>query len=432
MKIQIHSGNFFPEKTGIGKYTGEMAAWLAKRGHEVEVITGYPYYPEWKLSADYDRTRYLKEQWNGVTIHRVPHYIPRDGRVTSLRRILVDLSLFLASAVRWLAVIFRKRKPDVVIAVCPPLFAGVWPWVVSRLCRVPWVYHIQDFQVDAAMRLGMLRGSLLGRLLFGIENRLIRSATRVSSITPAMCRRAASKGAREDRMLELPNWSDIRNIRPSASDTAFRRDLGLASDQLLVMYAGAMGRKQGLELVLDAAERLLGNARFHFAMIGSGSDAEALKEAALRRGLDNMKFLPLQPVERLNEMLASGDIHLVVQKAHAADLVMPSKLTNILAAGRPVLATAEEGTALWDAVEAAGTGLVVLPEALDPFVAALEQLAANPALRQRCGINAREFAEQQLDQDAILARFEQQLMALAPRARAQALEVGSDARESVL
>lgn len=337
MRILIYSGNFYPEKTGIGKYTGEMAAWLAGRGHDVHVITGYPYYPEWKLAPGYTRTRYLTQTWAGVTIHRVPHYIPKDGKVSSLRRILVDLSIFANSAVNWLGILLapKSQRPDVVIAVCPPLFSGIWPWLAAKLRGIPWVYHIQDFQVDAAMSLGMIKHGILGKLLYRVENHLIRSATRVSSITPAMCRRAIDKGAAAERVLELPNWCDVHSIYPIPRETEFRSRLGLGSDAMLVMYAGAMGRKQGLPLVLDAAAWLqTSEPRFHFVMIGSGSDAEQLRAEAEARGLQNMSFLPLQPLEQLNQVLGSADIHLVIQKAHTADLVMPSKLTNILAAAR--------------------------------------------------------------------------------------------------
>lgn len=403
MRILIHSGNFFPEKTGIGKYTGEMAAWLAQQGHEVEVITGFPYYPEWKLAEQYSRTGYRTEQWNGVTIRRVPHHIPSNKQVTSLDRILVDLTIFLASSVHWLRLLFTRRKPDVVIAVCPPLFAGIWPSLLKLFRRVPWIYHVQDFQVDAAVSLSMMKR--VAPFLLCIERKLIRSATRVSSITPAMCRRLVSKGADPSRVMSLPNWSDVKNIHPISRKTAFRKALGITEDQVLVMYAGAMGRKQGLSLALDAAESLKHDSRFAFVMIGSGSDAKDLQLTAERRSLHNMQFLELQPIEKLNEMLGSADIHLIIQRAHAADLVMPSKLTNILAAGRPSIATAEPGTTLYDAVEGAQTGLVIAPEDGSSLVSALQQLAVNSELRATLSHNARAYAEKHLDQEAILSKL---------------------------
>lgn len=430
MRIQIYSGNFFPEKTGIGKYTGEMAAWLAERGHDVHVITGFPYYPEWKLAAEYPRTRYLIERKNGVTIHRVPHYIPQDGKVTSFRRILVDLTIFAASSINWLGILVanRDKRPDVVIAVCPPLFSGIWPWLVGKLRRIPWVYHVQDFQVDAAVNLGMIKSDVLGQLLYRVENHLIRSATRVSSITAAMCRRAIAKGAAPDRIFELPNWCDLRGIYPQLQDTAFRRGLGLPKDAMLVMYAGAMGRKQGLGLVLEAASLLRNDARFHFLMIGSGSEAEQLKKDAESATLRNISFLPLQPIEKINEVLGSANIHLVIQKASAADLVMPSKLTNILAAGRPVIATAEPGTALWEVIAVSQAGIVTPPEDAAALAHALRKLAAAPELRELLSRNARHYAEKHLAKDTILGRLEREIFYLRSRNKPMPLApISSDA-----
>jgi colanic acid biosynthesis glycosyl transferase WcaI len=417
MRILICSGNFFPEKTGIGKYSAEMAAWFAARGHEVEVVTGFPYYPEFRLSAPYTRTRNLKVEWRGVTVYRVPHYIPKDGQVNSRRRILIDLTMFLGTSYRWMGLILggavsKKKRPDVVITVCPPLISGIWPLLASRLLGVPWVYHVQDFQVDAAMRLSMIPQGLLGRALYWLENKLITSASRVSSITPAMCRRAITKGAAPERVLSVPNWGDVHNIYPISAETGFRKLLGLTEDQIVVMFAGAMGRKHGLGLVLDAAERLLGNACFHFVMIGSGSDAETHREDAQRRQLHNMTFLPLQPAELMNEVLGTADIHLVVQKVGAADLVMPSRLTNILAAGRPTITTAEEGTELYQVVHDAKTGISVPPEDLHAFVKALEILADDADLRDEFGRNARAYAQMHLSQDVILASFERELVKL--------------------
>ena len=413
MYIQIYTGNFFPEKTGIGKYTGEMALWLAKAGHRVEVITGFPYYPEWRLGEPYSRTGFKTESWQGVTIRRVPHYIPGDGKVTSARRMLVDFSLLLSTSWHGLRTLFSRKPPDVMMAICPPLFSGVWPMLISKLRRRPWIYHVQDYQVDAAVQLGMLKPRLLGKLLLTAERVLMRSASVTSSITPAMCRKAQSKGVAQQRSFELANWSDLSRVYPVDRNTGFRREWGLGPERTVVMYAGAMGRKQGLEIVLDAAEALMAEPQYQFIMVGSGSDAEALQQAASRRALTNMRFLPLQPLERLNELLGSGDIHLVIQKADAADLVMPSKLTNILAAGRPAVATAVANTALWDAVQGSGTGIAIQPDDAASLIAAIQGLAAAPERAARLGMQARAYAERHLDQDAILKRFDELLGRLA-------------------
>jgi colanic acid biosynthesis glycosyl transferase WcaI len=412
VKLLLLSLNFAPEVTGIGRYSGELAAWLADRGHEVTVIAGLPHYPEWRVAADYRGASWRREWHSGIEVLRVPHTVPPPGKVTALRRILMESTFTLSSLRWWLPLLLRRTRFDAVIAVCPPLQNAVLPGWYGLLRRVPWILHIQDFQVDAAVRLGMLRIGVLGRLLYRLENFCLRRASWVATITPAMCRRAIAKGADPHQVLYLPNWADIEHIVPMAPDPEYRRILGAGPDQILVMYAGAMATKQGLEVVLEAAARLHGDNRFRFALVGDGSDGPRLRERAAVLGLDNLAWLPPQPLERLPALLSAADIHLVVQKRDAADLVMPSKLANILAAGRPAIATAEAGTALWDVLEEGGAGRCVPPESAGELVAGLRALADDAGLRARMAERARRHAEQHLARDAILEGFERQLEAL--------------------
>lgn len=287
------------------------------------------------------------------------------------------------------------------------------PWLYGLIKRVPWVFHIQDFQVDAAMRLKMLRVGVLGRLLYAIENFLLKRASRVSTITPSMLKRAVEKGCDPRRTWLVPNWADISAIVPGPRQNAFRRELGLDDEHTLVLYAGGMGAKQGLEVVVQAAAALRDDRTLRFAVVGTGADRPRLEAMAAASGLDNLQFVPVQPAERLSEMLAAGDIHLVIQRAEAADLVMPSKLANILAAGRPALATAAPGTALHDTLHGYGCGATVEPENAGALARALLEMAADHSARKRMGVNARAYAEKYLSRDAILGRFEEQLLDLS-------------------
>lgn len=409
MRLLFVSLNFAPEPTATGKYTGEMAKWFADRGHDVEVIAGLPHYPQWKVWESYRRRGFRREQLEGVSVMRAPHSVPDAANVSSLARITMESSFTLASLWWWSRLLIRRRRFDVVIAVCPPMQDALVPWLYGLLRRVPWVFHVQDFQVDAAMRLNMLKGKVLGRALYSIENFFLSRATAVSSITPAMCRRAIEKGAKPDNTWCVPNWADIDSVVPGPHVNEFREELGVSSEQILVMYAGGLGTKQGLEVVLTAASMLGDDKRFQFVLIGGGSAREGLLRQARELHLDNLEFLELQPKERLPAMLTAADIHLVIQRRNAADLVMPSKLTNILAAGRPTIATAEQGTALWDVLEDEGAGRCVAPEDPEALVVALREVADSKERREAMGQNARRYAEANLGQNAILERFETRL-----------------------
>jgi colanic acid biosynthesis glycosyl transferase WcaI len=416
MRILIYGLNYAPEPTGTGKYTGELAAWLAARGHAVEVICGLPHYPQWRLDPVYAGGRARVETLAGVRVFRVPHFVPAADGLGARARIRLESSFTLSSARYWLPRFFARSRPEVVIAVMPPMQVAVWPWLYAWLRRVPWVLHVQDLQVDAALRLGLLKGRGFGRFLYWIESFLLRRATRVSTITEAMRARVVAKGVRDGRTWLLPNWADISAVHPGPRENDFRRELGVADDAVVAMYAGNMGEKQGLEIVLQAAALCRNDPRLIFVMVGAGAARPRLEQHAAELKLPNLRFLPLQPVEKLGEMLAAGDIHLVVQRRDAADLVMPSKLANILASGRCCLATAEPGTALHEVVHGHGLGEVVPPGQAAALAAMLRRLAADRERRETCASKARAYAEQSLDKERILAAFEKRLLALARQA----------------
>lgn len=416
MNILIHGLNYAPEPTGTGKYTAEMAEWLAARGHQVEVVCGLPHYPQWQLDPAYADGRARVEQRAGVRVMRAPHFVPSADALTAGARIRLETSFTLSSLRYWAGRFFRRR-PDVAIAVMPPMQDAVWPLWLGWLRRTPWVLHVQDLQVDAALRLNMLNIGRLGKLLYWVEGFLLRHATRVSTITEAMRARIVEKGAARERTWLFPNWSDIATIRPGPRDNAWRRALALADNAVLVLYAGNMGEKQGLDAVLDVAAACRDDPRLAFVMVGAGGARPRLEQRAGELGLPNLRFLPVQPLAALPEMLAAGDIHLVVQKRDAADLVMPSKLTNILAAGRACVATADPDTALHSAVVDGGAGLAVAPGDHAALTEAVRRLAADPALRESCGQRARAYAERFLDRDRILLDFEQNLISLCKKGK---------------
>jgi colanic acid biosynthesis glycosyl transferase WcaI len=420
MNILIYSLNYAPEPTGIGKYSGEMAEWLAARGHAVEVICGLPHYPQWQVAAGYDGFRYRSETLAGVRVHRARHYVPAADRLRARTRIFLETSFTWGAARFWLPRFFSHQKPDVVIAVMPPMQIGIWPILYSWVRGVPWVLHVQDLQLDAALRLQMLPGGMIGRALYRIESYLLCHATRVSTITEAMRQRIIVKGTAVGKTWLFPNWADIRAVQPGPRINAFRDALGYGPEVVLVLYAGNMGQKQGLEMVLEAAHRCVGEPHLQFVMAGDGGARRHLEALAAEMGLGNLRFIPVQPIDRLSEMLAAGDIHLVVQRRDAADLVMPSKLTNILAAGRVCVATADPDTALHDVVAGAETGLVTPPDDAVALAAAIKHLADDADLRESCGRRARAYAEQFLDRDHIMATFEADLFSIAKEASLRA------------
>jgi colanic acid biosynthesis glycosyl transferase WcaI len=415
MKILLYGINYAPELTGIGKYTGEMAAWLAGRGHEVRVVTAPPYYPDWKVGAGYTAGRYVVEQREGVKIWRTPLWVPfRHGGVKRL--------LHLASfAVSSMPVLFRQLfwHPQLVWVVAPAFFCVPGAWLTARLCGARCWLHIQDFEVDAAFELGLMRGAKLRALALGLERWLLRRFDRVSSISLRMLDHLLSKGVARDRVVPFPNWVDLDAIRPAASRVGaggtamapanrYRAELQIAPDAVVALYSGNMGKKQGLEILAKAAELTRSRVDLVWVFCGEGVGRGDFERACV--GLPNVRLLPLQPVGRLSELLNLADIHLLPQRADVEDLVMPSKLSGMLASGRPVVATARAGTELEKVV--AGCGVVVDAENPEAFGRAVIALADDAERRTVLGLAARAYAEAYMGRDAVLGAFETALLHL--------------------
>ena len=403
----LYGINYAPELTGIGKYTSELASTFAANGHDVRVITAPPYYPAWKVDEGYSASKYRSQIWNDVRVFRTPLWVPQQPG--GLKR-LVHLASFAVSSLPVLLAQWRW-KPDVVWVVEPPLMCAPAAAAFASLRGARSWLHIQDYEVDAAFDLGLVKGVVLRRWVAGIERWLMRRFDRVSTISGRMMERALAKGVAPERLVHFPNWADISGTTPLAAPSSYRAELGLAADAVVALYSGNMGNKQGLEILADLARLLADDLRVQFVFGGNGSGRDNLE--ARCAGLPNVRFLDLQPLERLNDWLGLADVHLLPQRADAADLVMPSKLTGMMASGRAVLATAHPDTELGRVVaQDASCGVIVPPEDAKAMADALRALAADPARRAELGANGRRYAERELSRDVILSRFEAQLKAL--------------------
>jgi colanic acid biosynthesis glycosyl transferase WcaI len=403
VRILIYSINYFPEPTGIGKYNGEMAEWLANHGHEVVMITAPPYYPWWRVQQPYRSWLYRTELIDKVTVHRCPLWVPRQP--TGVKRLVHLLSFVLASLPLLLIQLFRR--PDIIVVLEPTLFCVPVALVLARLSGARAWLHVQDFEIDAALGLGLVKAKAAGRTAAKIERWLMNRFDRVSTISGSMLERLLTKGVMQEKTVLLPNWVDVQDIFPLPKASIYRAELGIENNKCVALYSGNMGEKQGLETLLAAARSLQTESGLLFVLCGAGAARERLMQ--MGTGLRNVLWLPLQPVEKLNELLNLADVHLLPQRVDAADLVMPSKLLGMLASGRPVLATAHPGTQLAKMVSSCGK--VVEPGNAQEIAQALLELMQAPQERERLGVQARNAA-QAWDRSSVLRGFENQLLAM--------------------
>jgi colanic acid biosynthesis glycosyl transferase WcaI len=409
MKILVQGINFAPDLIGIAKYTTEMCAALAARGHAVHVITAPPYYPNWAVPAPYRATHYANETIESVSVTRCPLYVPRTP---TGRRRLVHHASFAASSALATLYYARRLRPDVIFAVAPSLMSAPAAYLAARVCgAVSWL-HIQDFEIDAAFELGLLSGHAIRRLALAGERRLLGAFDCVSSISPKMIARLGEKGVDNGRLFELRNWVDTTIVKPSDRLTSYRLALGIDAAKIVGLYSGNMATKQGLEHLAQAAHWLAANCpEVVLILCGTGPMRPMLE--AQTAGLPNVHFLNLQPNEKFPELLATADIHLLPQRPEAASLVLPSKLAGMLASGRPIVVMAEANTTL--AAEVKGAGIAVPTASGDALARAVARLAADAGLRERYGQTARRVALERWDRTAIIAALESRLEILTAR-----------------
>ncbi len=338
---------------------------------------------------------------------RCPLYVPAVP--TGIKRLLHLVSFAVSSVPAMIREAFEQ--PDVVFTVEPTFFAAPVALACASMAQAPAWLHVQDFEVDAAFELGLLPPhGLVRRIAMGLEMMFTRAFQRVSSISIRMVQRSLLKGVDNERVVLFPNWVDADVVKPQepGAPNRYRKELGLGG-KVVLLYSGNMGGKQGLELLGPLAGALVHDPNVHFIFCGDGSFRPQLEEMVA--GMGNVTLLPLQPLEGLSDLLNAADIHLLPQRADAADLVMPSKLTGMLASGRPTIVTAARGTQVESVV--GGTkgghgpcGVVVPAGDVDSLVIAVRELAADPERRRRLGATARQYAEIHLGKAQVLEQFE--------------------------
>lgn len=407
-KILLISHNFSPEPIGIGKYNGEMLSWFANKGYDCTVLTTFPYYPFWKIQPPYHGYWYKKETvnagGNAIRVYRCPLYIPSNP--TGIKRVVQDFSFCFSKLFVVLKLAFRREKFDLIITIAPPFHLAFLGILLRRITGGKLLYHVQDLQIEAARELKMFSNKNVLKALFKIERHILASADYVSSISQGMIDKIKAKVKRE--VLYFPNWVDTVSYFPLPQRELIKVIWGFNQDDFVCLYSGAAGVKQGLEGILAAAEKLRGESQVKFVICTSGPYKEVLIEEARQKNLSNVSFLPVQDKDLFNAFLNMADLHLIMQKATAGDLVMPSKLATILAVGGASIITSPEDTSLYDIVYKHDTGYLVKPGEDDLFVKKILEIKndQNIEIKRK---NARNYAVKYLNIDNVMNDFLQQV-----------------------
>jgi colanic acid biosynthesis glycosyl transferase WcaI len=341
-RVLIYGMNYSPEVAGAGRYTSEIAEYIASLGSEVVVVTTPPHYPGWRVQASFSNHRFTSEVRNKVRVIRCPLLLHRH--MGGFWRLLAPLSFGVTSAPVLLWQLLRFR-PEIALSVVPTMSGAPFVLAGARLIGAKTILHMHDLEADAAFAVGHLHSwswlRLLARMFEGL---IIRSFDKVITISDRMAEKILEKGARRQDTVVVRNWVDLDLVKPLVDESPYRREMGYRSDQIVVLYSGNIGRKQGLDILCEAAKRLGTQSKIQFIIAGEGPAKSALIQKY--ESSSNIRFLPFQPVERLSEFLGMADVHVLPQEANVADLVLPSKLGGMLASGKPIIVMTETNTEL--------------------------------------------------------------------------------------
>jgi colanic acid biosynthesis glycosyl transferase WcaI len=400
MNLTILCPHLRPDLAPTGEVMSSIAEGWIEAGHRLHVVTALPWYMHHAVEPGWEGrlVRHEDLPWGRVT--RV-HPFPTDKTNIPARALAFGGFTVLAGVMA----AFGRRRPDAVLAMSPPLTLGVAGWLVARARRAPFVFNIQDVFPDVAVETGMLKGRRVIAAAEALERFVYRRADAVTVLSDDLRDNVTGKLPPEAaaKVRVIPNFIDTGRIGPEERENSYRREFGLEG-KTVVMYAGNLGFSQPVDLLLDAAADLAHERDLVFVVNGGGSARSALERRA--RGMTNVRFVDLQPKERLGEVLAAADIHTVLLGSGLARSSVPSKLYSILAAARPIVASVDPGTEVARTIDAAGAGVSVPPGDAEALTKALRRLIDEPEEAARMGRAGRAFVENWPTPAEVAARYE--------------------------
>jgi colanic acid biosynthesis glycosyl transferase WcaI len=398
-KITIIGINYYPEDSAIGLYTTEKAEYLVSKGFDVTVITGFPYYPQWEIREDYKSKNYLvNETINGVKVYRSKQYVPRYP--TFIKRIIHLTSFTFGNFIN----LFNVGKPDIVISIIPFTTSSLLGWFLKKRYKAKHWVHIQDFEFDAAIDSGLLKGNkkLVIRLLQRIEKFVLNKADIVSTISFGMINKLKTKT--DTNTYYLTNWIDVEKFGNNKLET----HKYLSSNTFKILYSGNIGAKQDWEFFIEVLNHLKNIDNIEVVVVGEGAEKESFLQKI--KNYDFVKHYNLVPYNELPSLLSSADLHILFQKTDVIDTVMPSKLLGMMASAKPSIVTGNLKSEVATIFNDSQGGYYFDGNSVNDIINNIKKLTENKELCKTLGLNAKTYVNEKFSKKEVLDKFINKLL----------------------
>lgn len=396
---------FAPDGVSTSVLMTELAQELRRKGHAITVLTTTPHYnvePEARLQQPLQRkwSRWLyTSNIEDISIYHAS--IPEKGSRVGAR--LLDYLRF--HTISTLAGLTIAGEFDVMLVPSPPLTIGLSAWILQLMKRRPFIYNVQEIYPDVAVSLGVLKNPTVIRMLEKLEQFIYRRARAVTVISERFRQRLLAKHVCEEKLRVIPNFVDTDFMQPGNRHNSFSEAYGL-NDKFVVLYAGNIGLTQGFETILEAAQQLHNLVDLRFVIVGDGTRRGWLEERLSAIQLDNLLLLPYQPRSTVPQIYATADLCLVPLKKGTAQETFPSKIYTIMAAGRPVLATADPDSELTWVVETAQCGWTAPPDDAGAMAKAVREAYESREKARQMGMRGRSYVVAHHSREAVASQYD--------------------------
>ena len=405
MKILAYSAYYSPEIAASMYLTEDIYRGIINAGHTLDVYVPMPTRCVSKETRQkYKKKRVEKKYKDRLTIHRITLYC--EGKDLVLRIIRY---FFLNMAFIWKGL---RTEADVIFVQSTPPTQGMMAGILGMIKHIPVIYNLQDIFPESLVNARMTKkGSILWKIGRMVEDFSYRHAEKIIVISEDFRRNIMAKGVPEEKIVVVPNWADVSSIYPVArEDNVLIKRYHLPPEKFYITYCGNVGHTQNIDLLLETAKELRTELKnLSFVIIGDGADRERIQKRVLDERIDNVILLPFQPYEDIAYVFSLGDVGLIISKPGAGNNSVPSKTWNIMAAGKPVLASFDLDSELCRLIDAVGCGICADDFTVDALCSAIKKLIDKEQMLAEMGKKGFDYLSQNMDRDKAVAQYIAQL-----------------------